>query len=53
MKQWCNETLLENYDWQLTDVGLETLWSSVVSIFLVGGVIGSLGGAWLADRLGR
>jgi MFS transporter, SP family, solute carrier family 2 (facilitated glucose transporter), member 3 len=53
MKQWCNETLFDGYGTILTEVGLETLWSCVVSIFLIGGIIGSLGGAWVADRLGR
>lgn len=29
------------------------LWPAVVSIFLVGGTIGSLTGSWLADKVGR
>lgn len=32
---------------------LDFLWSAIVSIYLVGGAIGSLGGSWLADRVGR
>lgn len=32
---------------------LDFLWSAIVSIYLVGGSIGSLGGSWLADRVGR
>lgn len=32
---------------------METFWAAVVSIFLVGGIIGSLGGAWVADKMGR
>lgn len=32
---------------------LEILWATVVSIFLAGGAIGSVGGSWIADRYGR
>lgn len=32
---------------------LDMLWSTVVSIFLVGGMTGSMSGGWAADRLGR
>lgn len=32
---------------------LDFLWSVVVSIYLVGGAVGSLGGSWLADKVGR
>lgn len=32
---------------------MDVLWSAIVSIFIVGGVIGSLGGSYLADKLGR
>lgn len=32
---------------------LEILWASVVSIFLLGGAIGALCGAWVADKFGR
>uniref|UniRef100_A0A182P8V1 Major facilitator superfamily (MFS) profile domain-containing protein n=1 Tax=Anopheles epiroticus TaxID=199890 RepID=A0A182P8V1_9DIPT len=53
IKAWCNETIFETYGTVFTEGNLETFWSAVVSIFLIGGVIGSLGGAWVADRLGR
>uniref|UniRef100_A0A182FCV6 Major facilitator superfamily (MFS) profile domain-containing protein n=1 Tax=Anopheles albimanus TaxID=7167 RepID=A0A182FCV6_ANOAL len=53
IKSWCNETIYETYGTVFSEGNLETFWSAVVSIFLVGGVIGSLGGAWVADRLGR
>lgn len=29
------------------------LWATIVSIFLIGGVTGSLVASWLADRFGR
>lgn len=32
---------------------LKIIWSTVVSIFLIGGAIGSFLGSWLADRYGR
>ena len=32
---------------------LEIIWSAVVSSFLIGGMIGSLTGGWLADLRGR
>lgn len=52
MQQWCNETLIERYDLDLGE-NLETLWSTIISIFLVGGCIGSLFAATLADKFGR
>ncbi|KAK5645016.1 hypothetical protein RI129_006316 [Pyrocoelia pectoralis] len=53
IKKFCNESIYERYDRSLTDGQLRILWSSVVSIFLVGGTIGSLTGSWLADYVGR
>lgn len=53
MKSWCNETIVLRYNTYLTDNLLKVLWSSVISICLIGGAVGSLGGAWVNDRLGR
>lgn len=53
IKKFCNESINERYNRNLTDGQLRILWSSVVSIFLVGGTIGSLTGSWLADYVGR
>ncbi|XP_037950682.1 solute carrier family 2, facilitated glucose transporter member 1-like isoform X1 [Teleopsis dalmanni] len=53
IKVWCNETLITRYDAYLSESGIDILWSSIVSIFLVGGAIGSLGGAWAANKFGR
>ncbi|XP_054739317.1 solute carrier family 2, facilitated glucose transporter member 3 [Anastrepha obliqua] len=50
---WCNETLHERYGANLSASGLDWLWSTVVSIFLIGGAIGSLGGANAANKFGR
>ncbi|XP_037714859.1 solute carrier family 2, facilitated glucose transporter member 1 [Drosophila subpulchrella] len=53
MRSWCNETLIARYDLDLGESGLELLWSALVSIFLVGGAIGSVVGATMANRYGR
>lgn len=53
IKPWCNETIFSAYNATLTIEDLEIVWASVVSIYLVGGVIGSLIGAWIADKWGR
>lgn len=53
IKNWSNHTIIDRYDSVLTEGQLDTLWSAIVSIFLIGGAIGSLGGSWIADKLGR
>ncbi|KAI8037612.1 solute carrier family 2, facilitated glucose transporter member 1 [Drosophila gunungcola] len=53
MRSWCNETLIARYDLYLSESSLELLWSALVSIFLVGGAIGSMTGATMANRFGR
>ncbi|XP_034102529.1 solute carrier family 2, facilitated glucose transporter member 3 isoform X1 [Drosophila albomicans] len=53
MRAWCQQTLKARYDWELTDGALELLWSAVVSIFLVGGAVGSVTGAAIANKFGR
>ncbi|KAM7345809.1 solute carrier family 2, facilitated glucose transporter member 1-like isoform 2-T2 [Cochliomyia hominivorax] len=53
MRAWCNETIIERYDVYLTSAAIELLWSTIVSIFLIGGAIGSLTGAGLANKFGR
>lgn len=53
MKLWCNQTLIDRYDLHLEEDGLVTLWSTIISIFLVGGCIGSIFAATLADKFGR
>ncbi|XP_059614809.1 solute carrier family 2, facilitated glucose transporter member 1 isoform X2 [Phlebotomus argentipes] len=53
MRSWCNASFLERYGVTLTDNSLDILWASIVSVFLIGGCAGSLGGAWIADNLGR
>ncbi|KAL1378720.1 hypothetical protein pipiens_015396 [Culex pipiens pipiens] len=53
IQRWSNLAIADRYGTTLSKDGLKTLFSTVVSIFLIGGVIGSLGGAVLADRIGR
>lgn len=53
VKQWCNETIYENYDLRMSEDSLDLLWASIVSIFLIGGAIGSLSGAWISNKMGR
>jgi MFS transporter, SP family, solute carrier family 2 (facilitated glucose transporter), member 3 len=53
IKVWANETIYQNYNQVLSSAGLDLVWSFVVSIFLIGGAIGSLGGSFVADRIGR
>lgn len=53
MKSFCNDSIRENYNIQLSNHELQILWSAIVSVFLIGGVCGSLNASWLSDRYGR
>lgn len=53
IQQWCNVTLIEKFDLHLDEDILDILRSTIVSIFLIGGMIGSLAGSVLADKIGR
>ena len=53
IKVFCNESLEQRYNVQISEQGLNILWSAIVSIFLIGGVSGSLTAGLLADKLGR
>lgn len=53
IKNWSNQTLINQYGSYLSTGELETLWSAIVSIFLIGAAIGSLCGSWTADKFGR
>ncbi|PZC84700.1 hypothetical protein B5X24_HaOG204248 [Helicoverpa armigera] len=53
IKKFCNESFISRYDVVLDEKWLNVLWSSVVSIFIVGGCTGSILGAVLANSLGR
>jgi SP family facilitated glucose transporter-like MFS transporter 3 len=53
MKEWINLIIQKRYNDFLSNDALEILWAFTVSIFLVGGAVGSLGGSWLANKYGR
>ncbi|XP_013145954.1 PREDICTED: solute carrier family 2, facilitated glucose transporter member 3-like [Papilio polytes] len=53
LKTFCNESFVSRYNLPLDEAWLNILWSSVVSIFIVGGCTGSILGSVLADKLGR
>ncbi|XP_011633087.1 solute carrier family 2, facilitated glucose transporter member 1-like isoform X2 [Pogonomyrmex barbatus] len=53
MQSFCNDSIRERYNVQLSSHELNILWSTVVSIFLIGGVSGSLIASWLSDKFGR
>lgn len=53
MKTWASKTLLDNYGVNLSIAEVDILWSFIVSIFLIGGAIGSFIGSYVADRIGR
>lgn len=53
IKDWTVDTIEDRFYYLLTESGVDVLWSFIVSIFLVGGAVGSLGGSFVADRVGR
>ncbi|GLH08599.1 Solute carrier family 2, facilitated glucose transporter member 1 [Gryllus bimaculatus] len=53
IREFCNATVFETYGINMSPAGMNVLWSSIVSIFIVGGIIGSLCGGWVADLVGR
>ncbi|XP_011331772.1 solute carrier family 2, facilitated glucose transporter member 3 isoform X1 [Ooceraea biroi] len=53
MQSFCQQSIKERYNVQLSDYELQILWSAIVSVFLIGGVSGSLINSWLSDRFGR
>ncbi|XP_011300479.1 solute carrier family 2, facilitated glucose transporter member 1 [Fopius arisanus] len=53
MQQFCNTSFQERYDVHLDNTAMNIIWGAVVSIFLIGGVTGSLIASWIADRYGR
>jgi MFS family permease len=53
IREFCNATVADHYGINMGTSQLNILWSIIVSIYLVGGVTGSLSGGWVADRFGR
>lgn len=52
MRAWLKETVQKSYGVEL-EAGLDLLWAFVVSIFLIGGCIGSFLGSYISNRMGR
>lgn len=53
IRTWINQSIIDRYGSELTPGQLETLWSFVVSIFLIGAAFGSIVGSMIADKFGR
>nr|XP_033334637.1 solute carrier family 2, facilitated glucose transporter member 1-like isoform X1 [Megalopta genalis] len=53
IEQFCNKSIKERYEVDISENSLKIIWSTIVSIFLIGGVTGSFIASWLADRYGR
>ncbi|XP_011497494.1 PREDICTED: solute carrier family 2, facilitated glucose transporter member 1-like isoform X2 [Ceratosolen solmsi marchali] len=53
MQEFCNQSIEERFNIKISLEGLNLLWSTIVSIFLIGGVTGSLTSSLLADTVGR
>ncbi|KAH8284592.1 hypothetical protein KR018_004961, partial [Drosophila ironensis] len=53
IKRWCQDILASEYDTIVTSSQLDILWSSIVSIYLIGGICGSCFSALCSDKYGR
>ncbi|KAM5191683.1 solute carrier family 2, facilitated glucose transporter member 11-like [Mantella aurantiaca] len=53
IKQYINDTWVRRYKTQISDGTLTLIWSFVVSVFSIGGLIGSSSSGFLAGRFGK
>ena len=53
LKQFLNSSIIHRHNIQLSEEWIKTCFSAVVSIFVIGGMIGSLSGSFLANKFGR
>ncbi|KAH8372990.1 hypothetical protein KR009_009610 [Drosophila setifemur] len=53
IKTWCRDILASEYDTIASDGQLDILWTSIVSIYLIGGICGSCFSALCSDKYGR
>ena len=51
--EFLNTTITQRSSTIWTENQLGVIWSSIVSIYMIGGVVGSLAASYLADRVGR
>jgi MFS family permease len=52
----CKNILLlaqAHYGVELSDSNIRAIYTAIVSMFVVGGMVGAMGGGYVADRLGR
>lgn len=52
LKDFCNSSLIRS-NYELSSDQLDLLWSAVVSVFLLGAMIGSAMNAWASNQFGR
>ena len=53
LKQFLNSSIIHRHNIQLSEEWIKTCFSAIVSIFVIGGMIGSLSGSFLANKFGR
>ena len=53
LKQFLNSSIIHRHNVQLSEEWIKTCFSAIVSIFVIGGMIGSLSGSFLANKFGR
>lgn len=53
IKKWCQDILASEYDTIVTSGQLDILWTSIVSIYLIGGICGSCFSALCSEKYGR
>ncbi|KYO31614.1 hypothetical protein Y1Q_0022732 [Alligator mississippiensis] len=53
IKSFISEIWLERYSFPLSDKGVTLLWSSIVSIYSIGGLLGSMYAGYFSIRFGR
>ncbi|XP_037946309.1 solute carrier family 2, facilitated glucose transporter member 1-like isoform X2 [Teleopsis dalmanni] len=53
IKDWVLELYIQRHDFEFSENGLELVFASIVSIFLIGGIFGSFFGAYCCDKFGR
>lgn len=53
VQDFVNQTWLERYNTIISESGLTLIWSTIVSIFTIGGLIGVTLGGTLSVKIGR
>ncbi|KAM3936467.1 solute carrier family 2, facilitated glucose transporter member 11-like [Leptodactylus fuscus] len=53
VKRFINDTWIHRYYLPINDNSLRLLWSFIVSIYCIGGLVGSLGSGYLASKYGK